>query len=530
MAAIVNENQDASRFLNNQEEIAQNRDELLFAINAAELATWDLNPVTFKFSGNIRLKEWFGLAHDKDIDLAVAVNAIAQKDRQRVSEAIQTAMQFASGGVYYIEYTIVNAVTGIERTVLAKGKALFDEQQIVTRFNGILQDISEERASRSALIDAEERARLAADAVDLGTYDMNLLTGVMTTSDRFDAIFGFENKVARAKIVGAIHPEDLHIRINAHRRSVETGRLFYEVRAVWPNAEIHWVRVEGKIYYNDSIRPVRIIGTVLDISDRKFAEEALLRANRKLEIALEEQKKLQRQKDDFIGIASHELKTPVTSIKAYTQVLAKILIQKGDVREAAMMRKMDAQLNRLTSLIGDLLDVTKMNSGRLQFNDAYFDFSDMLNFVIEDVQRTTDRHTIIQNFENIGSVFADQERIGQVLTNLISNAIKYSPAASEILVSCKQVNNEVLVCVEDHGIGIPEDKLDKVFEQFYRVSGNMQHTFPGLGLGLYISSEIIKREGGRLWVDSIEGQGSTFCFTLPLRTPKGEESQTIAQP
>lgn len=515
MAANINEDQDADS-LSKGDEIAQSRDELLFAINAAELATWDLNPVTFKFSGNNRLKEWFGLSHWQDIDLSVATNAIAEKDRLRVSQAIQYAMQFASGGIYSIEYTIVNAITGIERTVLAKGKALFDEQQVVTRFNGILQDITEEKIARSALIDAEERARLAADAVDLGTYDMNLMTGVMMTSSRFDAIFGFDRKVGRSKFVGAIHPGDLSIRVNAHRRSVETGRLFYEVRVIWPNQEIHWIRVEGKIYYNDSIRPVRIIGTILDISDRKFAEEELLEINKRLEVALQEQKALQQQKDDFIGIASHELKTPVTSIKAYTQVLAKILNQKGDIREANMMLKMDAQLNRLTSLIGDLLDVTKMNSGRLQFNDSNFDFLEMLNIVTEDLQRTTDRHTIVQDFENIGSVFADQERIGQVLTNLISNAIKYSPTSSQINVSCKKQGDKLVVCVEDHGIGIPNDKLTKVFEQFYRVSGNMQHTFPGLGLGLYISAEIISREGGRLWVNSVEGEGSTFCFSLPL--------------
>ena len=516
MAVKKNDKQDAGYALDNQEEIAQSRDELLFAINAAELATWDLNPVTFKFSGNNRLREWLGLTHDQEVDLSVATNAIAEKDRARVSEAIQYAMQFSSGGIYNIEYTIVNAISGVERTVLARGKALFDDRQVVTRFNGILQDITEEKAARSALVDAEERARLAADAVDLGTYDMNLITGVMMTSARFDAIFGFDRKVARSKFVGAIHPDDLGIRVNAHRRSVETGRLFYEVRVVWPNSELHWIRVEGKIYYNDSIRPVRIIGTVLDISDRKFAEEELLQINKRLEQALEEQKELQRQKDDFIGIASHELKTPVTSIKAYTQVLAKILNQKGDVREAGMMQKMDAQLNRLTSLIGDLLDVTKMNSGRLQFNDAHFNFLDMLNFVIEDLQRTTERHTLIQDFENVGSVFADQERIGQVLTNLISNAIKYSPGATEINISCSVENDEVVVRVKDHGIGIPEDKLSRVFEQFYRVSGNMQHTFPGLGLGLYISSEIIKREGGNLWATSVEGEGSTFCFSLPL--------------
>eukprot|EP01133_Synstelium_polycarpum_P019584 gene19584-23460_t len=491
--------------------------ELEFAINAAELATWDLNPKTFKFSGNHRLKEWFGLSHEDEIDLAIATNVIAVRDRQRINEAIQQALQFSSGGNYNVIYSILHPLTGKERIVLARGKALFDEDNIATRFNGILQDITEETRARSSLEDAEERVRLAAEAVNLGTYDMNLLSGQMTSSDRFNYIFGFDRNVGRAKFVSAIHPQDQQIRVEAHRKAVDTGQLFYELRVIWPDESIHWVRAEGKVYYNQVKKPIRIIGTLLDITDKKNTEEELREINKKLESALEEQKDLQRQKDDFLGIASHELKTPVTSLKAYTQVLQKILQKKGDLKEAEMMRKMDAQLNRLTNLIGDLLDVTKMNSGRIEFNSAHFDFDEMLRSVIEELQRTSEKHKIIEHLGEIGFVTADRERIGQVMTNLISNAIKYSPNHSEIKVSSEIRDEEVLVCVEDKGIGIPQDKLQKVFEQFYRVSGQMQHTFPGLGLGLYISAEIIKREGGRLWVNSREGEGSTFCFTLPLK-------------
>ncbi len=177
---------------------------------------------------------------------------------------------------------------------------------------------------------------------------------------------------------------------------------------------------------------------------------------------------------------------------------------------------MDGQINRLTSLIGDLLDVTKINSGKLQFNDREFEFIPMVRELIEDLQRTTDKHTLVEKHEGDGVVFGDKERIGQVISNLITNAVKYSPNSEKIIIHTSLKDNEITLCVTDFGIGISQDKLDKVFEQFYRVSGNMQHTFPGLGLGLYISSEIIKREGGRIWVNSSEGKGSTFCFALPL--------------
>ena len=269
-----------------------------------------------------------------------------------------------------------------------------------------------------------------------------------------------------------------------------------EFRIVHVDGTIHWCVATGKPQYNKKGDFRGYIGACVDIT---------------------EQKHLQQQKDDFIGIASHELKTPVTSIKAYTQILERRLLKKGEEEEANMIRKMDVQINRLTSLIGDLLDVTKINSGKLQFNDRNFDFNELVKEVIEDLQRTTTQHQLLEDLQDVGVVFGDKERLGQVITNLISNAIKYSPNADQIIIHTQITDDEVSVCVEDFGIGISDDNLDKVFEQFYRVSGDLQHTFPGLGLGLYISAEIIKREHGRIWVNSVHGKGSSFCFALPIK-------------
>jgi hypothetical protein len=280
--------------------------------------------------------------------------------------------------------------------------------------------------------------------------------------------------------------------------SILSDQNFYEIefRLNHSDGNVHWCVASGQPQYRSDGIFSGYIGACIDITAQKH---------------------LQKQKDDFIGIASHELKTPVTSLKAYTQVLEKMLYKKGDTKEAAMIGRMDGQINRLTNLIGDLLDVTKINSGKLQFNDNEFDFISMVKEIIEDIQRTTDKFTLIEKYNDNAIVYGDKERIGQVISNLISNAIKYSPDKNEILIHTFLKDNEIKLCVQDFGIGIPQDKLEKVFEQFYRVIGDMQHTFPGLGLGLYISSEIIKRGGGRIWVNSREGEGSTFCFALPIR-------------
>ena len=173
---------------------------------------------------------------------------------------------------------------------------------------------------------------------------------------------------------------------------------------------------------------------------------------------------------------------------------------------------MDDQINKLTGLVNDLLDVTKIQNGKILLNKSDFNFDDLVKEIIEEEQMNTN-HKIHLEAENVGNVFGDRHRISQVMSNLISNAIKYSPNADKIQITKKLTDkNQVLFCVKDYGIGIPQDKQDRVFEQYYRVSGSMEHTFPGLGLGLYISSEIIKRSGGRIFVNSVEEKGSDFCF------------------
>lgn len=230
---------------------------------------------------------------------------------------------------------------------------------------------------------------------------------------------------------------------------------------------------------------------------------------------INEFKKLQAQKDTFLGMASHELKTPLTSIKLYAQMLERSLKKAGDEKNANFARKMDEQVIKLTSLINDLLDVTRINSGKIQLEKSSFDFSQLVKEVVAEQQLAT-KHTIIIESNNPGIIFADQNRISQVMNNFISNAIKYSPEASEVIVSSEISENRVKFSVKDFGIGIPVEKREKVFEQYYRVTHDSEHTFTGLGLGLYISSEIIKRSGGKIWVESELGKGSTFCFYLPM--------------
>jgi len=244
-----------------------------------------------------------------------------------------------------------------------------------------------------------------------------------------------------------------------------------------------------------------------------------------------ERKQLEQQKDEFVSIASHELKTPITSVKAYTQILGQRFRKAEDTKSVELVEKMDVQLDKLTNLIGDLLDITKIEAGRIQFHESYFDFNELVEETVEELQRTTEKHLIVKELQPSRTVYGDHDRLSQVLTNFISNAIKYSPAADKIMVKTVVDKNNTTLRVQDFGVGLSQEDQAKVFERFYRVGGPDQATFPGLGLGLYIASEIIKRHKGRVWVESKPGKGSTFCFSLPMTKQKfKQQKNTVNTP
>jgi signal transduction histidine kinase len=230
-----------------------------------------------------------------------------------------------------------------------------------------------------------------------------------------------------------------------------------------------------------------------------------------------EKKHIEDQKDDFIAIASHELKTPVTSLKAYTQLLQKHPLITNDQKASAMLEKMDDQMNRLTELMASFMNVYKMRSGKLRLAKQHFQLEELIAEVIGNFQYTISSHIVERTDHTKVEVFADKARIYQVLVNLISNAIKYSPDSDKVKVSQKPEIDKVIVSVQDYGMGIPKEDQKRIYERFFRAKGKKEGNIPGLGLGLFISAEIIKQHGGELWVKSTEGKGSTFYFSLPQK-------------
>jgi PAS domain S-box-containing protein len=442
-------------------------------------------------------RQMLGLANIEDAQ-QYKINYLAPEESQKIDNVINPAL--LADGRWSGQLNYRNIQTG--ETIPGYTSSLL----LTDAINGspvgkasIIRDLRPEIANQKALTESEELFRAITTASPAALW-MTDTEGMITYVNQIWINWTGKplNEHLGTGWLNSVWPDDLETVVTKFTSDFnERGYHDSQFKLNHIDGTYRWIACTGNPQYTADGSFKGYIGACVDITD---------------------QKQLQQQKDEFIGVASHELKTPVTSLKAYAQVLQVIFTREGDIKKAAMLGKMNSQIDRLTSLIGDLLDVTKIQSGRLQFNDDYFDFNQLITELTEDLQRTTDKHQLLLELQPTGLAYADKDRISQVITNLISNAIKYSPLANKVLVKTSIEDNEILLCVQDFGIGINADKKDRVFEQFYRVSGDKQHTFPGLGLGLYISSEIIKREGGRIWVNSFEDEGSTFCFALPLKS------------
>lgn len=246
--------------------------------------------------------------------------------------------------------------------------------------------------------------------------------------------------------------------------------------------------------------------------EQQALNEELTATNEELAISMEELAISERKKDEFISIASHELKTPLTSIKAFNQLMLRTQDQD---RMRSFVTKSAEQVHRLEMLIRDLLDVTKINAGKMNYTMEPFCFGDMVAGSIESVQHASATHEIILEQNEKIKYTGDQLRLEQVLHNFLSNAIKYSPEGNKVIVRSRLELDNIVVSVQDFGIGIAEQNLDHIFDRYYRVD-NSAMRFEGLGLGLFISSEILKRHEGSFWIESEPGNGAIFYFRLPL--------------
>lgn len=324
------------------------------------------------------------------------------------------------------------------------------------------------------------------------SYVLIILDVQMPGMDGFEvaeAISGY----SKAKETAVIFLSAASANVNLITRGYSSGGLDYISKPVDMNILLLKVKTFYRIYEQSR---------ALNEMQNKLLEE------------IEFRKEAERKKDEFISIASHELKTPMTSIKGYIQLLERSL-DKNDIETVrARLHKVHNQVEKLNLLVADLLDISKIESGKLKFNKKYFNFDEVLDHIVEVMQQANPTVNLMKTGRIDREIFGDEMRIEQVIVNFITNAIKYAPNSHEVHITSELRGSEIYFAVKDFGIGMAKEHQQRIFDKFYRVEETSER-FQGLGIGLYICREIIERHQGQIGVHSAPGEGSEFYFNIP---------------
>jgi two-component system sensor histidine kinase VicK len=347
------------------------------------------------------------------------------------------------------------------------------------------------------LEDKEIALRLAIEAANFGTWHMHSESRELVTSARLRELFGFDaaHEITIEQALGQI-TEQYRAYVAEKIENALHGNGDYDVSYAvigFNDKKIRWLRAVGNLKADKSGEFSSFTGVVMDISLIKKDEQ---------------------RKNDFIAMVSHELKTPLTSLNGYIQVLQRKAIVFQDNFVNSSLEMAAKQVKKMTGMINGFLNVSRLESGKIVLNLSYFSLTDLIGTVVEESRLMETSHTIdFQSCEHT-PVYADYDKISNVIVNLLSNAVKYAPIAKNIGVTCTIINQRVQVSVKDHGIGISAKDIGKLFDRYYRVESDNQVS--GFGIGLYLSAEIIARHNGTIWVESEFGDGATFYFNLPL--------------
>lgn len=363
----------------------------------------------------------------------------------------------------------------------------------------VINDVTERVEARKSIEKAEEMLRLTVDFAELGTWFINAETREFIPSARLKKIFGYQpdEYMPYEAAINQISDAYQDAVVSAVERAISEGQSYH---LEYPVVERHtgklrWVKATGRLYPSAEGEPAHFSGTLIDITERRQNDQ---------------------RKNDFISMVSHELKTPLTSLKAYLQVLQARAVPDADSFRISILGKAEVQVNKMHKMINGFLSVAALESGKMQLVKEQFNLDDTVQEMVDDAVISNPRFRFHFLPCEALQVVADQDKLGQVITNLLSNAVKYSPDGGDIIVDCQKVNGTARVSVQDNGIGIKKDDLPNLFERFYRVQSDTMKNFSGFGIGLYLCAEIVERHSGHIWAESEEGKGSTFYFSLPL--------------
>jgi two-component system phosphate regulon sensor histidine kinase PhoR len=407
-----------------------------------------------------------------------------------------TSLELDEGTSLSVILTDLTIQKETENQLKLKNEQLDEARRSVARMNDELEEIVKKRTKD--LLVSREYFKFLADNIPVMIWTADAAGKLDYVNRRWYEYTGFDVEESRNKQHELVHPDDLESSSAEWRQAVQHDQKYEREFRFKRSSDgtFRWHYAQAIPFKDEKGNITAWIGTNIDIDD---------------------QKKELEKKDEFISVASHELRTPLTSMKGYIQLME--LQQNLPDDTKSYITKANSSLNKLQHLIDELLDASKIKAGKLEFSKDIFNLTDLINQCIENCSYMYPAYNIKKELEEKIFITGNEERLEQVFMNLVNNAVKYSPKNKQIIIRAETGKNCTMISVIDFGIGMSEADQELIFERFYRVGGNKFLT-PGLGMGLYISSEIIKEHGGEIKVMSKLGEGSVFSFSLPLANAK----------
>jgi PAS domain S-box-containing protein len=419
--------------------------------------------------------------------------------------------------------------------------ALRDNTGKLRGFSKVTRDVTEQRRAEELLRESEQRLTLASTSGEVGVWDLDLIADQAWRSLQHDRIFGYESLLPNwgaAVFSDHVFPEDRELVKQRFEEAFQNGHLEFECRIIRADQAMRWISSKGEVVRNEQGQPIRMMGVVTDVTERKRAEEEkrkfmdrLAASNQELELRNREVERVTKLKSKFLASMSHELRTPLNAIVGFSDLLAEGTPGDLNDKQKRFVNHIKQGSAHLLQLINDILDLSKIEAGQLDLRCEDFQIKTALPEVLSTIRplAMAKNIQIEQKMENDQHVYADRVRFKQILYNLLSNAVKFTPKAGRIDIDCHGDGNSVCISVTDTGVGIRAEDQAVIFEEFRQVEGPAGTTQEGTGLGLAITKRLVEQQGGGISLESVFGKGSRFTFTLPAGS-RGAETPLVNEP
>ncbi|MEQ7801825.1 PAS domain S-box protein [Pedobacter sp. ASV1-7] len=475
------------------QELEESDTRIKMAISSTNMGTWEYTPASAGLYLSPEAISIIGFPKDYTVDYASFLKTVHPQDRTWVHQGLNASLNASENETYSAKFKIIRYHDLSERWIHLQGKIISGSVSTDKRFIGTILDITEAMAAE------EKNARLIAiiDSSNDAIISMNLEGVITSWNTAAEEIFGFHQEEVAGLPAHFFLPADKQHQAIDLLQQVSRGEKVKQFETRMNTKE------NGTIDVSITLSPIK------DSKGKLIGFSKIVRD-------ITEKKEEEQRKNSFIAMVSHELKTPITAVAAYLQMVLQKAVKEQDSFYISMISRADIKMKKMTTMVQDFLNLTRLEESRLQVTRQQLELLPLIREVVEDGQFLTTRHTLnVIGCEDI-NVFADREKLGHVLINLLSNAIKYSPQGDYIFIKCEPLNGKVRVSVTDQGVGIKESDQKRIFERFYRVKNQQINAASGFGIGLYLVSEILSQHNSQIQLNSKEGVGSTFFFDLEI--------------